>query len=125
MIYRRKVNFYETDAQGVVHHSNYLRYFEEARGYFLEQKGSPYGKIREELDIDVVLTEVSISYKKPLKFGDEFIIDFDIKSKDRFFFTFEYKIFSKDQLIATGKTRHVCINRKTGKIVSLPEIFKR
>jgi len=31
LIYKRKVNFYETDAQGIVHHSNYPRYFEEAK----------------------------------------------------------------------------------------------
>jgi len=55
MIYKRKVQFYETDAQGVVHHSNYPRYFEEARGYYLEKIGYPYEKIRSDLNTDVVL----------------------------------------------------------------------
>ncbi|MFZ8784978.1 hotdog domain-containing protein, partial [Thermocrinis sp.] len=39
MIYRRRVQFYETDAQGVMHHSNYFRLFEEARGELLRSLG--------------------------------------------------------------------------------------
>jgi len=41
VIYRRRVQFYETDAQGVMHHSNYFRLFEEARGELLRSLGFP------------------------------------------------------------------------------------
>ncbi|MBK3331714.1 acyl-CoA thioesterase [Persephonella atlantica] len=125
MIYSRKVFFYETDAQGIVHHSNYPRYFEEARGFFLEQKGMPYERIREELEIDIVLLELSVSYRKPLRFGDRFNIHLNISSMDRFFFSFDYSVYRGETLIAEGKTKHTCINRKTGKITAVPQVLKQ
>ena len=124
MIYKRKVQFYETDAQGVVHHSNYPRYFEEARGYYLEKVGYPYEKVRNDLLTDIVLLELQISYKKPLYFGDSFEINFDISEMDRFFFSFEYSVLKENTVIATGRTRHACLNRKTGKIVSIPHVLR-
>ncbi len=125
MIYSRKVFFYETDAQGIVHHSNYARYFEEARGFFLEQKGMPYEKIREELNIDIVLLELSIHYKKPLRFGDVFSIHLNLSSMDRYFFSFDYTVYLGKIIIAEGKTKHACIDRKTGKIVTVPQVLKQ
>jgi len=124
MIYKRKVNFYETDAQGIVHHSNYPRYFEEARGYYLEKIGHPYEKIREKFNIDIVLVELSIQYKRPLFFGDTFEIEFDIVQMDRFTFTFKYTVKNKNKIIALGETRHVCLNRKSRNVVSIPDILK-
>ncbi|SNZ03113.1 acyl-CoA thioester hydrolase [Persephonella hydrogeniphila] len=124
MIYSRKVNFYETDAQGVVHHSNYPRYFEEARGFYLESLGYPYEKIRKELNIDIILLELKVRYKNPLFFGDIFKVDFYISDMDRFFFTFKYTVKKENTVIATGETKHACINRDNRKIVSIPDILR-
>ncbi|WP_293445141.1 thioesterase family protein [Persephonella sp.] len=124
MIYKRKVQFYETDAQGVVHHSNYPRYFEEARGYYLEKIGYPYERVREELNTDIVLIELQISYKKPLYFGDNFEISFGISDMDKFFFSFEYSVSKGNTIIATGKTRHACLRIDTRKIISIPDILR-
>lgn len=41
--YQHKVQYYETDQMKVVHHSNYIRWFEEARIDYMEQLGMPYG----------------------------------------------------------------------------------
>jgi len=65
VIYRRRVQFYETDAQGVLHHSNYFRLFEEAQGRsYLRSLGVPYSKLREE-GYEVVLLEAECRFKKP------------------------------------------------------------
>ena len=45
--YKHKVNYYETDKMGITHHSNYIRFMEEARVYFLEQIGWGYDKFEE------------------------------------------------------------------------------
>jgi len=124
MIYKRKVNFYETDAQGVVHHSIYPRYFEEARGYYLEKIGYPYERIRDEMGIEIVLIELSVRYKNPLFFGDEFYIDFHISHMDRFIFSFDYLLKKNGKLLAKGKTVHTCLDRNTRKIVSIPGILR-
>ncbi len=122
-LYSRKVNFYETDAQGVVHHSNYPRYFEEARGFFLEKIDYPYEKIREELNIDIVLLDMYIKYKEPLFFGDRFTVEITLKDIDRFFFTFSYNVKKKDKIIAIGTTKHCCISRTNRKVVSVPKVI--
>ncbi len=124
MIYKRKVQFYETDAQGVVHHSNYPRYFEEARGYYLEKIGYPYEKIRNDLNTDIVLLELQIRYKKALYFGDSFEIKLGISDMDKIFFSFDYSVLKGDTVIATGRTKHACLNRKTRKIISIPHILR-
>ena len=120
---KRNINFYETDAQGVVHHSNYPRYFEEFRGYFLEKLGLPYHKVREDLKIDIVLLTLNVKYKKPVKFGEIIKIEGDIKIKNKYFFSFDYKIFVDGQLRTEGHTDHCCISMKTGKVVSIPKII--
>jgi len=123
LIYKRKVNFYETDAQGIVHHSNYPRYFEEARGYYLEHVGFPYHKLREELRVDVVLLSLNVQYLKPVYFGEELEIRFSIMEKDKFFFKFKYEVFSNEELKTVGETKHCCLNRDTRKTIKIPQIL--
>lgn len=68
--FKRRVTFYETDAMAVVHHSNYVRYLEEARVEWMRQSGllahhAPQG------DFVFAVHELSVSYKRPLKFDDQ------------------------------------------------------
>lgn len=43
--YERRVFYYETDKMGIMHHSNYIRIFEESRVDFLQQSGMPFEEI--------------------------------------------------------------------------------
>jgi len=124
-VYKRRVFFYETDAQGVVHHSNYPRYFEEARGYFLEYIGYPYEKIRKELGIDIIVLELNVKYKKPLAFGDRFEIETKLVKINKYFFEFEYilKKSTDNNIVCGGRTKHCCISVNTKKIVPVPEVI--
>jgi len=128
VLYPRKVNFYETDAQGIVHHSNYPRYFEEARGFFLEKYGYPYHLVRNELNVDMVLLNLYVEYKKPLFYGDRFFVKISLRQMDRYFFTFEYQVLKENNVLSTGSTKHCCIDRNSRKMVSIPvqikELFK-
>ncbi len=125
VIYERKINFYETDAQGIVHHSNYPRYFEEARGYFLEKANFPYQKIREDLKVDIVLLELNVKYRKPLKFGDICSIEITLNHMDRYFFSFSYKVLKGEEIFAEGYTKHCCIDRNSKKMISIPKKIKQ
>ncbi len=69
IVYRRQVAFYETDAMGVVHHSNYLRYFEEARVHWLQERGLmhlhiPHG------DLIWAVVESHVVHYRSLQFAD-------------------------------------------------------
>ncbi|GAB6065835.1 YbgC/FadM family acyl-CoA thioesterase [Aquifex pyrophilus] len=117
-IYRRRVQFYETDAQGIVHHSNYFRYFEEARGEFLRSRGLPYSEFRKR-GLEVVLLTARCEYKKPLYYDDEFEIHLTLKDLTRFTFSFEYEVLKEGESVSYGETKHCIV--KEGKIVSIPE----
>ncbi|RMH07556.1 MAG: acyl-CoA thioesterase, partial [Aquificota bacterium] len=69
-VYRRRVQFYETDAQGIVHHSNYFRYLEEARGEFLRGLCLPYSELREK-GYEVVLLSAECQFLNPLLYDQE------------------------------------------------------
>ena len=64
--FERKANYYETDQMGIVHHSNYIRWFEEARLEMLRAMGLPYKKM-EDNGILIPVLGVSCSYKHPIR----------------------------------------------------------
>lgn len=68
-IYHHKVQYYETDKMGVTHHSNYIRFMEEARTDFLEQIGWPYEKL-EETGAFSPVTSVECEFKSPTGYSD-------------------------------------------------------
>ncbi|EDP76120.1 thioesterase family protein [Hydrogenivirga sp. 128-5-R1-1] len=117
MLYTRRVQFYDTDAQGIVHHSNYFRYFEEARGELLRGIGLPYSSIRER-GYEVVLLEACCNFKKPLFYDEVVDIELLLEGVDRFTFSFVYRVSVEGELRAEGKTKHCMV--KDGKIVSIP-----
>jgi len=120
--YSRRVQFYETDAQGVVHHSNYFRYLEEARGEFLRREGLPYSSMRK-MGYEVVLLKAECEYKKALYYDDTFVIELEVEELSRYFFSFRYKIFKEKETVAEALTKHCIL--KGGRLVSVPEDFKR
>ena len=71
--YKRKINYYETDKMGVVHHSNYIRFLEEARCSWLEKLNIPMEKLEEE-GITIPTLEVNCKYKYHVTSGDVIII---------------------------------------------------
>ncbi len=119
--YSRRVQFYETDAQGIVHHSNYFKYFEEARGDFLRSLGIPYSKLREK-GYEVVLLSTSCDFLKPLYYDEEFTISLALSHIDRFTFSFEYLLTSLEVPRAKGFTKHCMV--RNGRIVSIPKEIK-
>lgn len=72
--YSRRVYYYETDRMGIVHHSNYIRWMEEARVYCLEQAGMPFDVI-ESKGVMMPVLSVSCTYKQPFTFNDIFYIE--------------------------------------------------
>ncbi|MBP1554347.1 MAG: acyl-CoA thioesterase, partial [Oscillospiraceae bacterium] len=73
-LYTHKVHYYETDKMGITHHSNYIRWMEEARIDFLGKIGCGYDKI-EAMGIISPVTAVDCRYKSTTTFGDVVTID--------------------------------------------------
>ncbi len=109
--YYRQVFYYETDKMAIVHNANYLRIFEEARLYFMEQIGVPYPAI-EEAGILIPQVEAYVRYHQTLKYGDEFYVAVTLSEFNGARMKYQYEIHraSDDELIATGYTGHCFID---------------
>lgn len=110
--YERKAFYYETDQMGIIHHSNYIRWFEEARIDMLDKIGLSYAEIEKKGIIIPVLT-VSCEYKKLIKFGETVEINVILKSYKGVRFSFGYEIFEKEtkELRCTGETTHCFLTK--------------
>lgn len=73
-MYQHKIQYYETDKMGITHHSNYIRWMEEARIDFLQQLGFGFDKLEQGGIVSPVLS-VECSYKKPTTFPQEIGIE--------------------------------------------------
>ena len=106
-IYERKINYYETDKMGVVHHSNYIRFFEEARCDFLEYSELPYDMLEEKGIMSPVLG-FTCKYKQHVTFGDIIEIHVSIKEFSGVKFTVAYEVYNKKTgaLCVTGESNH-------------------
>lgn len=119
--YIRKVHYHETDKMGVAHHSNFIKWMEEARVDFLDQIGYGYAKLEEDGIISPVLS-VECEYKKPLRFGDEFEVLPEILEFKDIRLVIGYKFTSKGETVAAGKTSH-CFLTPEGRPIALKRRF--
>ena len=112
-IYRKKVNYYEVDSMGVVHHSNYIRYFEEARCDMSEKMGMPYNIIEEKGFLMPVL-DVQCKYIYPAKYGDNLVIKTKVKKFSGIRMIVEYEILNEldNNILVKGETSHCFTNEK-------------
>lgn len=111
--YKRKINYYETDRMGVVHHSNYIRFLEEARCYWLESVGMPFDKL-EENGITIPVLDVNCSYKYHLTYGDTIIITPKIGKFNGVRMTIEYDVIDEKtgQTVLIVSTNHCFTNKE-------------
>lgn len=111
-VYQHKAQYYETDQMGIVHHSNYIRWMEEARSDLLEQAGAGYGEM-EAMGIISPVISVSCSYKSMTRFGDTVVIDTRVTSYNGICMTAEYEIRDKEtgKIRCTGTSEHCFLDR--------------
>ena len=128
-MYIHKVNYYETDKMGVTHHSNYIRWMEEARVDFLEKAGLGYDKI-EALGIVSPVIGIECEYKTTTTFNDEIEIDVKVKEYKGVKMIIEYKMTNKNtgDVVLTGLSKHCFINKENKPVRmknEYPEIDKK
>lgn len=121
-IYQHKAQYYETDQMGIVHHSNYIRWFEEARTDFLEQAGYSYKRFEDEGIISPVL-EVHAQYKSMVRYSDIVNIEVHMRAFNGLKFTLEYIISDSitGKVCVTGTSEH-CLLDKDSKPIRLKKV---
>lgn len=119
------VRYVETDAMGIVHHSNYLAYFEEGRSNYSRQRGHNYADF-ERRGFYLTVTEVSLRYLKPAVYAQKISVLAWISALKSRGVTFEYEVVDTEtrELLVSGQTRHICITRD-GRVAALPEDWRQ
>ena len=119
-----RVNFYDTDAMAVVHHSNYIRWFEIGRVDFLRRIGITLGEMMDDGYV-FPITEVKCKYIASGKFDDVLRIETTPVALTKVKMEFSYKIYrdSDNTLLVEGFTQNVFTSRQTGHITRLPEQY--
>ncbi len=118
-----KVRYYETDQMGIVHHSNYLKFFEFARIEWLEKLNTPYHEI-EKNKIILPVVNCEVKFLKPLVFGDTFKVTVQCTKKPTSSIEFSYEIFNNSgEKTTEGKTLLAFLNSDSMKPVRCPEMI--
>ena len=115
------VRYYETDQMGIVHHSNYIRYFECGRMAMLEEVGLPMHKI-EESGIMLPIISVECKYKSPAKLGDRLKVVIYFNELPRARFTVMSEVYNQDgRLLVEGSVSMGFIDSMTRRPIRCPE----
>ncbi len=120
-IYTRPVHYYETDRMDCVHHSNYIRWFEEARIHFMSENGFPYEGLEAAGIVSPGLS-VEANYHAMCRFGDTVEIAVDLAAYTGTRIAFSYTVRLSGELKCRGRTSHCFING-AGRPVSLKKVM--
>lgn len=121
-VYERKINYYETDKMGVVHHSNYIRFLEEARCNLLDKIDMSFDLL-EEKGITIPVLGVNVDYKYHVTYGDTILIKLSIKEYNGVRMTVGYEVTNKENgnILLTGETKH-CFTDNNLKPINLKKV---
>lgn len=124
--YQHKVQYYETDKMGIVHHSNYIKWMEEARIDFLEQIGWNFDKLEAAGVVSPVLT-IDCKYRLSTVFPDLIDIDVWVENFKGFKLKIGYAMERDGVLVCEGSSEH-CFMDTNGRLVNIkrenPEFYE-
>lgn len=115
-----RVIYGDTDNMGVAYHANYLRWFEKGRAELFRSMGLPYREI-EQRGMFLPVAEAHCKYVASARYDDLIVIEATIDLSFRSGMKFDYRIFKEDgtTLLATGFTKHACVNAD-GRVIRPP-----
>ncbi len=117
-----RVRYAETDRMGLLHHANYLIYFEQARTEMLRQSGLTYRDM-EDGGHFLVLTKFEVRYKKPAYYDDLLTIRTTVARTTAVRIDHRYEVLRGGEVLAEGSSTLACVDRN-GRVQALPEFFR-
>ena len=117
-----RVRYAETDRMGLLHHANYLVYFEQARTELLRGQGMTY-KDLEDRGFLLVLTRVEVRYKRPARYDDLLTLRTSVVRATLVKIEHKYEVWRDKELLAEGESTLACVDRD-GRPQALPEFLR-
>ena len=109
-----RIYWEDTDAGGIVYHSNYLRFMERARTEMLRSLGFSQQQMKEAGEALIVVSKLEITYRKPAKLDDLLTVHTRVESLKHASVIFEQTITRGDEVITQGRMRCASISAATG-----------
>lgn len=113
-----RVRYAETDRMGLLHHANYLVYFEQARTELLRAGGRTYKDMEDE-GFFLVVAKLEIKYRLPAHYDDLLTIRTTVTRTSPVRIEHRYEVLRGDTVLAEGNTTLACVNRE-GKLCAMP-----
>ena len=120
---RIRVRYAETDRMGLLHHANYLVYFEQARTDLLRDQGLTYREM-EDQGFLLVITKAEVKYRGRARYDDELTVRTTVARTTPVRIEHRYEVLRDHTLIAEGTTTLACVDRE-GKVQALPAWFQK
>ncbi len=117
-----RVRYAETDRMGLLHHANYLVYFEQARTELLRSLGFTYRDLEDQGYL-LVLTKIEVRYKRPAYYDDLLTIRTMVERTTAVRIDHRYEVFRDGTLLAEGASTLACVDRE-GQPQALPEALR-
>ena len=114
-----RVRYAETDRMGLLHHANYLVYFEQARTELLRSAGGNYKEL-EDRGYYLVISKVEVRYKYPAHYDDVLTVRTTVTRATPVRLEHKYEVFRDAVLVAEGSSTLACVDR-AGKLRAMPE----
>ncbi|MGE5234695.1 MAG: acyl-CoA thioesterase [Acidobacteriota bacterium] len=118
-----EVRYAETDQMGVVHHANYLVWFELARTRLCRESGFHYADI-ERLGYLLMVTGAELRYRRGAHYGDTVSVDCWLERMSSRGLRFAYEVWRGDDLLAEGATEHLWVEKASGKPCRTPAALR-
>ena len=118
-----EVRYAETDQMGVVHHANYVVWFELARTRLCALSGFHYADI-EKMGYLLMVTGVQVRYLRPARYGDTVQVVCWTERMGSRALHFSYEVCKEDEVLVTGATEHVWIEAATGRPCRVPDAVR-
>jgi len=115
----------DTDQMGFVHHSSYVRFYENSRWEAFRKMGLPYKQV-EEQGILMPVIDMSLKFMKPAFYDDKLTIEVDIRQIGKTRLKFNYETYRSDaELISTASTTLAFIKKKNNKPCGIPDFVQK
>ena len=123
--WRQRVYYQHTDAGGVVFHSNYLNFMENARTEFLDALGIDPGRLLREQHLAFVVHSASLNFRRPALLNDVLTVTADVTRATRARLVFSQQVLKGDTLLVEGQITIACTDARTHKPVAVPDAICR
>ena len=120
-----RVYYENTDAGGVVYHSEYLKFLERARTEWLRHLGFDHQALGRNHKVVFVVSSMAIEFMKPAKLDDMVAVSVQLESLGKVRSVFVQEIRREDEVLVKAKVTVACLTVDSFKPVEIPEPLRR